>query len=68
MESINQHKKMAMGEGVYSEKDFRVEPHDHTHKKNSEPKIGRKKHLADRERAIPTHRGYHPQPDHGPVE
>lgn len=46
---------------------FGVAPHNHRDKPHNEPKHGRKKHMHDGKRAIPTMtEGYHPEVDHGP--
>ena len=64
---IKQHQRLARHGGDPQEhENFGVEQFDHTHKPHSEPKGGRKGHMKDHERAIGRHRGYHPQPDHGP--
>lgn len=62
------HKRYAITGKVPDEGNFGVEPFDATHKAQSEPAGGRKALRKDGQRAIGKARGFHPEPDHGPVD
>jgi hypothetical protein len=65
---IRQHKRMAMGQDPDQDETFGVKPHSHTNKANSEPEVHRRPAMRDGRRGISKGRGFHPAPDHGPVE
>jgi len=67
-----QHEGYAVTGKAPQDESFGVLPHNHKDRPNREPKIGHKRHLRDRDRAIGASIKYHPNrmpmqaaPDHG---
>jgi hypothetical protein len=69
---ITQHHEYAITGKANQNEAFGVDGHDHKHKPNKEPKVGRKRELGDQERGIGAGLKPHPKrmpmqaaPDHG---
>jgi hypothetical protein len=70
---VPQHEGYAVtGKALQDSETFGVDGHDHKHKPNKEPKVGRKRELRDQERGIGAGLKPHPKrmpmqaaPDHG---
>lgn len=68
-DQIKQHQRLARQGGDPQESgNFGVKPFNDSHKPNSEPKGGKTREMKDGQRGIMKTRGYHPEPDHGPME
>jgi len=59
--TVTQHEGYAVTGRANQDETFGVEGHDHTHKPNRKPKIGRKRHLRDHERGVGPSINHHPR-------